>query len=283
MSFTSPCSDNDEGNDNISDALVVNLSPNADENVNTLDGDISTKKEGRALMDTTVTKLLLSLDEQTVKQLLIEAGSEIGAKTRESLQKVKNIKLEELRHTIDACKTKGQPRIRKLKHNPSLPDIAHSCLQLNREIRKLTEIADDSRTLKIDRNVAKVEIFGLLLKMQKNFDVAEKIVKDKQKKTKNDTAKKQYIQTLRKTLQITYNSHAKLRRKAKHVKQLADLMGEGGSLLMGMYISIYTMENGSNDEWVSIRDTILRNSLLMHFCHELKVNGVFPAYNIQKR
>lgn len=112
MSFTSPCSDNDEGNDNISDALVVNLSPNADENVNTLDGDISTKKEGRALMDTTVTKLLLSLDEQTVKQLLIEAGSEIGAKTRESLQKVKNIKLEELRHTIDACKTKGQPRIR---------------------------------------------------------------------------------------------------------------------------------------------------------------------------
>ncbi|KAL9559089.1 hypothetical protein PS6_000982 [Mucor atramentarius] len=80
--------------------------------------------------------------------------------------------------------------------------------------------------------------------MHQNFQLAYKIVKDEHKKINKKDKRKDKEG-------VNYNNrHAKLTRKTIHATELADLMGNGASslLLDIYYISIFTLENGLNEE-----------------------------------
>ncbi|KAK4520013.1 uncharacterized protein ATC70_008141 [Mucor velutinosus] len=131
-------------------------------------------------------------------------------------------------------------------------DPVQHCLQINRKIKSMT----------MARYLSQTATFVYLLRMNSIIRRAEK-----------EANVRDFNEGLMEGLEFTKTQQlSKFKRKCRRVDELVEYFGQAGGCSLGMYIPIFTLENGGNDDWLELVNDLKRQTEFYVYCMTLTVD-----------
>ncbi|KAL9537018.1 hypothetical protein MBANPS3_012159 [Mucor bainieri] len=222
---------------------------------------LDSEKDAEATINTLFKIIVEQFGEETARDMIIKCSSaaQIGlfkTKTRDGGILLPTLKVEVVRAKIQQFQNATLDTNVTMKTMDSIANIVDNCVVVNQQLVN-TEAAKD---------ISQVRSFAYLYHLNSNIQAA---------KNSRNVDFKTFLKTLKEKLKPKSASQvSKLQRKAKRVAELVETIGNRpGAYILGMYITVHTLENEKDSNWNRILDDLLENREYLAFSMTLTLGA----------